>query len=299
MSREESRPVVTYVLAEQQQRHETRKQILIDMETELGRPVATLFTSFRFPVMLDDGDADMLEGVLQKADLSRGLALVISSPGGDGLAAERIINVCRHYSATGEYWVVVPSKAKSAATIICFGASQIIMGGTSELGPIDPQIFIPQTGLERFSVYNVVKSYENLFRRAVSETSGNLQPYLQQLDRYDEREIEEFRAALALSEDIAVRSLRSGMLPRKSPAKIKKDLNVFLTPEQTKTHGRPIYRDEAVRAGLNIRAVDVRSRLWNLVYELYVRTDNFVSSTALKCVETKEHSFSVPHTTNR
>jgi ClpP class serine protease len=293
MEKDMTRPVVSYVLDEQQQRHETRRQILADLEKALGRPVVTLFTTFQFPVMLDNSEADMLEGILQKTDLSNGLAVVLSSPGGDGLAAERIIQVCRKYSATGEYWVIVPSKAKSAATIICFGASKIIMGGTSELGPVDPQIFIQGTGLERFSIFNIVKSYDGLFKRAVNETSGNLQPYLQQLEHYDEREIEEFRAALALSEDIAVRSLQSGMLSKKSSKQIKTDLNIFLTPEKTKTHGRPIYLDEAKKAGLNIEEADVKSHIWSLVYELYIRTDNFVSTKALKCIETKDNAFFV------
>lgn len=62
--------------------------------------------------------------------------------------------------------------------MICFGASKIIMGPTSELGPIDPQLTIAEGDeIKRFSVYNVVKSYEDLFSRAVKE-KGNLQPYL-------------------------------------------------------------------------------------------------------------------------
>jgi len=35
----------------------------------------------------------MLEGVLQKCDLKKGFALLVSSPGGDALAAERIFNL--------------------------------------------------------------------------------------------------------------------------------------------------------------------------------------------------------------
>jgi hypothetical protein len=85
------------------------------------------------------------------------------------------------------------------------------------------------------------------------------------------------------------------MLPKRAISRIKKDLNVFLTPEQTKTHGRPIYRDEAKKAGLNIEAVDVRSSKWSLIYELYIRTDNLVSARVLKCIETKDHSFYVPN----
>ena len=60
---------------------------------------------------------------------------MINSPGGSGLAAERMINVLRSYSGIGEYWAIVPAKAKSAATMVCLGASKILMGPASELGP--------------------------------------------------------------------------------------------------------------------------------------------------------------------
>jgi hypothetical protein len=34
-------------------------------------------------------------------------------------------------------------------------------------------------------VYNIVKSYDELFEKAVREKTGNLQPYLQQLSNSD------------------------------------------------------------------------------------------------------------------
>ncbi len=292
MAKKELEPVIfQQVMIEQNQGHETRRRIFVELEKELKRPVVSFFTSFSFPVMIENTDSDMLEGVLQKMDLSQGLILFISSPGGDGLAAERIINVCRSYSKTGEYWIIVPGKAKSAATMICFGASRIIMGATSELGPIDPQLATSKSGVvKRFSVYNVVESYDNLFSRAVKE-KGNLQPYLQQLANYDEREIKEFRAALALSEDIAIRTLASGMMKGMSSSVIKKEIEIFLTPKRTKTHGRPIYREEALKCGLRIESRDVKDKFWRLVYELYIRTNNFVSKKAAKCIESENHSF--------
>ena len=292
MPKEKLDPVISKVMIEENQGHETRKIIFEELEKILKRPVVTFFTSFRYPVMIEDTDADMLEGILQKIDLSNGLTLLINSPGGDGLAAERIINVCRSYSITEEYWTIVPGKAKSAATMICFGASKIIMGSTSELGPIDPQLTIADSRVKRFSAYNVIKSYENLFTRAVKE-KGNLEPYLQQLSNYDEREIEEFRAALSLSEDIAVRTLASGMMKGVSEKNIKNKIKIFLSPERTKIHGRPIYREEASTCGLIIDSINVREKLWESIYELYIRTNNFVSSKASKCIESKNHAFYV------
>jgi len=292
MSKKKDQLIIQKISKERGQAHETRKDLFGKIEKLVGRPVVTFFTSFRFPVMIEDSDAAMLEGVLQKLDLSGGLALIVSSPGGDGLAAERIINICRSYSGTADYWAVVPAKAKSAATMICFGASKILLGTTSELGPVDPQVTVAEEEtVRRFSACNIVDSYRDLFERAVKE-KGNLQPYLQQLSNYDEREVKELQTAIELSEDIAVRALKSGMLSGMSDADIKKKIEMFLTPKKKKAHGRPIYRDEAKTCGLAIDDVDVKGDLWELIYELYMRTDNFVSNHVAKCVETKEHSFS-------
>jgi hypothetical protein len=284
-------PVISQVMAEQSQTHPTRKAIFKKLARELERPVVSIFTSFRYPVILEDKDVDMLEGLLQTLNLENGLALIISSPGGEGLAAERVINLCRSYSGTGDYWAVVPSKAKSAATMLCFGASKVIMGPVSELGPVDPQLTMYEEGKAKwFSAYNVVKSYEKLFKRAV-RASGNLQPFLQQLAHYDEREIEELRAGLALAEDISIRALKTGMMRRLARTRIKQQIRIFLTPEITKTHGRPIYRDEAASCGISVDSVEVNTELWRLIYELYLRTDNYVSTEVAKCIEAENFSF--------
>ncbi len=233
-------PVLGRVEEEQMQGHTTRQKLYRELEIELGRPIIAYFTSLARPSMVEDTDADVIEGVLQNMDLSKGFALFISSYGGYGEAAERIINVCRSASATGEFWAIVPGKAKSAATMVCFGASKIYMGASSELGPIDPQLTIIEEGRRKtFSVWNIVRSYEDLFDRAVNE-QGNLEPYIQQLQRYDYREIKEFEAAIDLAEDIAIRSLKSGMMKGKTITAIKKQIEIFLTPQRAKSHGRPI-----------------------------------------------------------
>jgi len=284
-------PVIKRVLTEQNQGLETRREIFIKLEDMFKKPVVSFFTSFTFPVMIEDDDADMIEGILRTIDCCNGLVLIINSPGGDGLAAERIINVCRSYSRDKGYLVVVPGKAKSAATMICFGAQKIEMGATSELGPIDPQLRITENGqIKRFSVYNLVKSYESLFRDAV-KAKGHLEPYLQQLSHYDAREIKEYRASISLSENIAIRTLASGMLKSIPENSIKRKIGIFLNPKETKTHGRPIYRDDAEKCGLIIDKIDIKDKKWELINELYIRTNNFVSTKVSKCVESKNHSF--------
>jgi len=278
---------------EQNQLHPTRKELYKKLELHFGDvPIVSLFTSFNYTVMLQDGDAKMLEGVLQKEDLKKGLILFISSPGGDGLAAERIINICKTYSGTGKYQVIVPSKAKSAATMVCLGAEKIIMGKTSELGAVDPQLLLDENGKPKiYSVYRLIENYKKLFNDAIN-TKGKIEPYLQQLSAYDPRDIADYEVAMEESSDITIKALINGMLSGSTEDQIRQKVELFLKPEKVKTHGRAIYSNDALNCGLNIDVVSPTDIKWDLAYELYMRLDNYVSrNNVAKCIESKNYSY--------
>src|SRR5579863_8944847 len=99
-----SESVIGQIRSEEGQLPQTRAPLFRTLERSLKRPVLAFFTSFVHPVSISQIDVDILESILQSMDLSKGLAIMISSPGGDGIAAERIIGLCRQYSGTGEYW---------------------------------------------------------------------------------------------------------------------------------------------------------------------------------------------------
>ena len=284
-----SDPTIVNLLQEVYQTPDVRKPLLAKLEEELsGRCVLSFFTSFNQPVMIDDGDADIIEGVLQKSDLARGLTMIINSPGGDGLAAERIVNVCRSYSQD-KFEIIIPKMAKSAATMIAFGAQKIWLSETSELGPIDPQVLIGKRGV---SAHSIVASYEDLLRQAV-KTKGNIEPYLQQLMRYDAAEVKRLRVSQRLSESIAITALQTGMLKDKSEQEIRGCIKPFIDPEVTSAHGRRIGIVTAGGCGLSIGTIALDSTLWATLWELYVRTDYLVSTSMRfsKVVETKDHHF--------
>ncbi len=291
MPKKKTDPHLLQILAERNQGFPTRQPLISKLQGLLGDlPVVSLYTAFNQPVQLENDDADMLEGVLQTMDLSRGLALMINSPGGDGMAAERIINLCRSYSGTGEFIALVPGKAKSAATLVCFGASKILMGRGSELGPVDPQFV---EGRKRFSCYEIIESYEDLFKRAL-RTKGNLQPFLLQLQNYDPREIRQHRSFISLAEDIAIRNLASGMFANEQPSIIRRKIKNFLTPETTKAHGRAIFRAEARKCDLKIE--DMEPNFDDVASELPIRTADYVRNHASKSIENEHNSWTVPFT---
>lgn len=280
---------------EQSQSHVTRIPLYKKLSRLLNKPVvayASTFDSFlsRFPgALVEDVDAKELEGVLQRLDTSKGFVLLISSPGGFPLAAERIVNVCRSYG-NGQFDALVPAQAKSAATMICFGAQKVFMGATSELGPVDPQI--PHQNFY-LPAHTVVKTYDDLFSQSVS-TSGRLEPYLQQLQNYDAAVIESYRDAIELSKSISIKHLKTGMMTDCDETTIESRISVFLSPEQTRSHGRPINGHDARACGIKVEEVDVRSETWKTVYELYARLDNFVSRSALKTIESTDHAVAWP-----
>ena len=171
--KEKGRTIVSRILEEIHQGHTTRADLYRQIEKEIGpgHRVVAFFTSFFWPVVISDSDADMMEEVLRTTLASTGnkLVLILNSPGGDPLAAERIVHICRSYSKAGEYIVIVPKMAKSAATMISLGASEIWMSKTSELGPIDPQIPVTLEGEKRpryVAAHEIVNSYNELMDKA-------------------------------------------------------------------------------------------------------------------------------------
>ncbi|WP_337461520.1 hypothetical protein [Jutongia sp.] len=70
-------------------------------------------------------------------DCSKGLDLVLHTPGDSPAAAEAIVNYLRAKFGN-DIRVIVPQLAMSAGTMIACSAKQIIMGKQSSLGPIDP-----------------------------------------------------------------------------------------------------------------------------------------------------------------
>lgn len=287
-------PFITSLINEIRQDERPRQDLLRKIGDFTGRTAVAFFTSSRYPVMIEAGDADMIEEVLQVSDLSNGLCLVLDSPGGDALAAERIVRICREYSR-GEFEVMVPRRAKSAATMIAFGANKIYMTQTATLGPIGTQVLRRETDgdVNQYSAHSIIKSYDELMEKAVN-TEGHLEPYLQQLSRYNSIEIEELRAAESLAADIATRWLKEGMLSRMSKSQIRRKISIFLKPEATKAHGRDIHYDEVKKCNLNVELMQYNTPLWRCCAELYTRADYYVSSDYCKLVESPQHHFALP-----
>ncbi len=279
------------LLCEVHQDHSIRKPFLLSLQKALGRTVITFFTSFHYPATIDDSDAAMLEEVLLNTRVGKGISLVLNSPGGDGLAAERIINIIRSFSRNN-FEVIIPHMAKSAATMISLGAKNVVMSDTSELGPIDPQVIIREgSSAKLIPAHCIIRSYKDLFEKAISTEKGRIEPYLQQLQSYNASEIERLTDMQKLSESIAINTLATGMLGGKDEEYIREKIKIFLVPDFTRSHGRPIHWRLAKKCGIIVKHVRNNSSLWKKIWEIYIRTDYFVTHKASKVIESVTDSY--------
>ncbi len=165
--------------------------------------------------MIEDSDAEAMEECARVPGHRRGLSCSSSTVPAATPWRRNEKRMFAGAMAMDASRVIVPHMAKSAATMICFGASRIHMGKTGELGPVDPQV--PQHGdrggLIWISADELLRSYDMLMASASRDPDVlRVDPYLQQLQRYDSRRIEQIRSARKLSRDISIKLLQMAQM---------------------------------------------------------------------------------------
>lgn len=76
--------------------------------------------------------------LLENREKTDKIDLFIFTKGGDVLTALRLVELIYEYC--DNFSVLVPYKAYSAGTLVCLGASEIVMTKMGELSPVDPNI---------------------------------------------------------------------------------------------------------------------------------------------------------------
>jgi hypothetical protein len=192
-----------------------------------------------------------------------------------------------------QFRVIVPELAKSAATIVALGAKEIVMGYCSELGPIDPQVFVPdQSGRGIFrSAHSIIQSVDaNL--QSLHDAMRNNQPYLGYLRLLDSVPdltfVEECRLAQRLAREIAERWLKTAMLKDK-PEQAAEIADKLSRADQMFSHSRAIdYRTARDELGLQIEYLRPEDELWRLIWELHIRSRwELVQNRQAKIIESR------------
>ncbi|MBI5042854.1 MAG: ATP-dependent Clp protease proteolytic subunit [Nitrospirae bacterium] len=196
-----------------------------------------------------DDDKNGFMATIHKLDRSKGLDLILHTPGGDIAATESIVNYLQKMFGK-DIRAIIPQIAMSAGTMIACSCKEIIMGKQSNMGPIDPHFSgIPAHG--------VIAE----FKRALVEIKKDPEtiPIWQTVvSKYHPTFIGECQNAIEWSEEIVSSWLETNMFDGVPDAKGKanKVVKNLGSHEDTKTHARHIHIEEARNFGLNIKSLE-------------------------------------------
>lgn len=238
-----------------------RQELIQRYEQQLG---------CRLIVMIDvifPESVTLLEELLVAADPSQDLHLLLDSPGGDGETAVRLVRSAQ--ARCRELTVIVPNQAKSAGTILVIGAHHILMGPTSDLGPVDPQFPAP-SGRGLFSAKDLIAAVTQA-EAAIAENPDSYPLHVSLLADVTAVMVQQARSALERSGDLVREALSSN---RDRDEETVENIAVALQEiliDLPRDHGAVFDAADAKKAGLPVIEADPRSEQWQIIWRLWAK----------------------------
>ena len=221
------------------------RQLLIrDIETDTGRRLVVYFANrYESGSDIEVGDIARLAEVLGDV-AAEPVDILLETGGGVTDATESLISMVN--GTVGDLRVIVANAAKSNGTLLALAARSIVMGASSELGPIEPSLNgIPCSILDT---------------EAISKTNFPLH----MLGKF----------ALQQSKSLASRLLTSGMMQDRTTDEIAATVEALATRDKFPSHGSVVDHREAIAIGLTVEYLPPDDELWRRIWLLYCMYDH-------------------------
>ena len=198
------------------------------------------------------------------------LHLLLTSPGGDGESAVRIVRSIQQ--RCNELTILLADQAKSAATLLTLGSHKILMGPFGDLGPIDPQLLLPsRDGQTQFvSAKDIIASVEDATRR-IQDAPESYTLWASLFSNITGIIVQQARTALARSSDQLREALAAN--PDRDISDIDRLVEQLKGPliDDPKSHGAVFGFDDAIKAGLPAEKLDASGDHWHDIWRLWSR----------------------------
>lgn len=224
----------------------------------------------RLVVMVDDIFPDgiaFFEELIWNADPDEDLHLILVSPGGDGETAVRLVRSAQQRCK--ELTIIVPDQAKSAATLMCLGAHHILMGPTSDLGPVDPQYRIGERQ-ELVSAKDMIAAVERAAEQVDSHPATDAF-YASLMTDMSMIKVEQARSELERTGDLLREALSSA--PERTDEEVADLAESLKEPlvEAPRSHAAIFGAEDAIETGLPVTKADPFSEQWQMIWRLYAK----------------------------
>jgi hypothetical protein len=198
---------------------------------------------------IDDYDKNGFMTVINHLDKSKGLDLVLHTPGGEAAATESLVDYLRSIFGT-DIRAIVPQLAMSAGTMVACACKEIVMGKHSSLGPIDPQY----GGLP---AHGVVEEFNRAYQEIRSD-QAKIPIWQPIIAKYHPTFIGECEKAIQWSTEITREWLLAGMLKDEPSAEATVDRIITELADHalTKSHARHLSAEKCRQIGLKIRFLE-------------------------------------------
>jgi len=225
-------------------------------------------------IQITNEEINCFMAVMHGMDFSKGLSLILHTPGGMTNATETLVEYIHSKFCYVE--TIIPTFAMSAGTMIALSSDAIIMGRQSQLGPIDPQMLIGGKSVSARSIFaQFEKAKDDIHENVINAhlwapILGSMSPGL----------LIEASKANDYSEEIV-----KNWLERKGFQKSAEIANYFNDPALHKSHGKRIDRNDAREQGLSIIDLEDSQALQESVLTAYhTMTILFEKTSASKIV---------------
>lgn len=263
---------------------ELRYKYLANMYACTGRNVIAYYSGWLKPerkdnIDINDGDITGFMNAIKGMDCTKGLDLILHTPGGDPTATEGIVKYI--HKKFGDIKVIIPQMAMSAGTMLACSAKTIIMGSHSCLGPIDPQF----SGIP---AYNILSEFREA--KADLDAHENTKTYWElQLKKYPAAFYYKVQDSINLSSLLTGEWLETYMfsdLPKKEAKEKKRKILTRLNANNM-SHSRHFTYDFCHDIGLNVKALEEDQILQECV--LSVHHSFIITFEATKCTKIIEN----------
>lgn len=258
-----------------------RRKYLAAINVKTGRNVIAYYSGWlqgRNPVdaMVNDKDKNAFMVNINRLDRSKGLDLILHTPGGDLAATESIVDYL-HSMFGLDIRAIIPQISMSAGTMIALSCKEIMMGKQSNLGPIDPQM----GGVPCQAVLDEFEQAKKDIR--VNPSSAPLWQVI--ISKYHPTFLGACQNAMDWSDKLAEEWLARNMCSGDAN-KAKKILKEFSDHKMNKSHARHISKDKCKEIGVSVLDMEEDNDLQDLIltaHHSFMHT--FSNSLASKIVE--------------
>ena len=232
-------------------------------------------------IEINDEDKNGFMTVIHELKRSRGLDLILHTPGGEMAATESLVEYLRSMFGT-DIRAIVPQLAMSGGTMIACACKEILMGKQSSLGPIDPHY-------GGISAHGIVEEFKRAKEEISKDTSsGSIAVWQPIIAKYSPALIGECEKAIDWSNEMTREWLQTGMFAteQNSNDKINNILKELGDHALTKSHARHLSIERCREMGLKVGALEEDDKLQDAVLSLHHACMlTFSATPALKIVE--------------